>query len=97
MPDYGTVGKYRLLQPLAQGGMAEIFLAKHEGPAGFSKAVVIKRVLPHLSQMCPRLACFPEADCRAQRHGVTAASRHRSSRCRPWSARGGAETRLSRG
>ncbi len=27
--------------------MAEIFLARKEGPAGFSKTVVVKRVLPH--------------------------------------------------
>ncbi len=42
-------GKYRLVRPLAQGGMAEIFLARQSGPAGFEKQVVIKRVLPHLS------------------------------------------------
>ncbi len=42
-------GKYRLIQPLAQGGMAEIFLAKQQGPAGYEKSVVIKRVLSHYS------------------------------------------------
>ena len=42
-------GKYRLIQPLAQGGMAEIFLAKQQGPAGYEKSVVIKRVLSHFS------------------------------------------------
>ena len=50
MMDYGMVGKYRLLRPLAQGGMAEIFLARQEGTAGFSKTVVVKRVLSHLAQ-----------------------------------------------
>ncbi|MHB8873667.1 MAG: serine/threonine protein kinase [Myxococcaceae bacterium] len=49
MTDAVQFGKYRLLKPLAQGGMAEIFLAKQQGPAGFEKTVVIKRVLPHLS------------------------------------------------
>ena len=47
---YERFGKYRLLAPIAQGGMAEIFLAKQDGPAGFSKTVVIKRVHKHFSK-----------------------------------------------
>src|SRR3954447_26909027 len=43
------LGKYRLLQLLATGGMGEVFLARQEGPAGFSKSVVIKRILRHLA------------------------------------------------
>jgi len=39
-------GKYRLIRKLAAGGMAEIFLARQEGMEGFSKLVVIKRILP---------------------------------------------------
>jgi serine/threonine-protein kinase len=39
-------GRYVLEQRLAVGGMAEIFLARSEGPAGFAKRVVIKRILP---------------------------------------------------
>ena len=35
---------------LATGGMAEIFLAKLLGPAGFQRPVVLKRVLPHLTR-----------------------------------------------
>lgn len=42
-------GRYVLLEQLALGGMAEIFLAKAVGEAGFEKAFVIKRVLPHLT------------------------------------------------
>lgn len=42
-------GRYRLLRRIAVGGMAEIFLARHEGPGGFAKTVVVKRVLPHLA------------------------------------------------
>ena len=38
-------GKYRLLERLAHGGMAEVYLAQVEGEAGFSKSVVIKRLL----------------------------------------------------
>jgi serine/threonine protein kinase len=41
-------GKYRLLKKLAQGGMAEIFLAIQHGPSSFEKVVVIKRMLPEL-------------------------------------------------
>ena len=44
------VGKYRLISLLASGGMGEVFLAKMEGPAGFARTVVIKRILPHLSR-----------------------------------------------
>ncbi|MBU54315.1 MAG: hypothetical protein CL920_36925 [Deltaproteobacteria bacterium] len=43
-------GKYRLLSKLAVGGMAELFLAKQAGIAGFSKTVVIKCILPFFSQ-----------------------------------------------
>src|SRR4051794_12702212 len=42
-------GKYRLLKKLAQGGMAEIFLAKATGAGGFEKTVIVKRILPRLS------------------------------------------------
>ncbi len=44
-----TFGKYQLLRRIAQGGMAEIFLANQTGIQGFEKLVVIKRVLPNLS------------------------------------------------
>src|SRR5512140_2102089 len=42
-------GKYLLVGELATGGMAEIFLAVHEGLEGVLKVVALKRVLPHLS------------------------------------------------
>jgi serine/threonine protein kinase len=44
-------GKYLLVRKLAEGGMAEIFLAKQVGVEGFERNVVIKRMLPHLSQV----------------------------------------------
>jgi serine/threonine protein kinase len=42
-------GKYFLLRKLAEGGMAEIFLAKQSGAEGFERNVVVKRMLKHLS------------------------------------------------
>jgi serine/threonine-protein kinase len=40
---------YQLIRKLAAGGMAEVFLARTEGPRGFSKTLVLKRILPHLA------------------------------------------------
>ena len=34
--------------PLSIGGMGEIFLARIDGPQGFEKLCVIKKILPHL-------------------------------------------------
>ena len=42
-------GRYTLLQKLAAGGMAEVFLARQAGIDGFEKLVVMKRILPHQS------------------------------------------------
>lgn len=43
-------GKYQLLDLLARGGMAEVFKAKSHGVEGFEKVLVIKRILPELSE-----------------------------------------------
>ena len=45
-----TFGKYVLLDRLAIGGMAEIFLARQTGLEGFEKTVVLKRIRPHLAE-----------------------------------------------
>ncbi len=45
-----SFGKYSLVAKLATGGMAEIFLARLQGSAGFEKLVCIKRILPHLAK-----------------------------------------------
>lgn len=47
LPD--RFGKYTLIERLAVGGMAEVFLARVDGAAGFSKAIALKRILPAVS------------------------------------------------
>lgn len=47
IPD--AIGRYQVVGPLARGGMAELFVCKMLGPSGFERAVVVKRILPHLS------------------------------------------------
>ena len=52
------IGRYTVVRRLAVGGMAEIYLARHEGLKGFSKLVVIKRVLPGLQHTEKFVAMF---------------------------------------
>jgi len=42
-------GKYQLLELLGRGGMAEVFKSKSYGVEGFEKLLVIKRILPSLT------------------------------------------------
>ncbi len=48
--DTGRFGMYRLIDRIAVGGMAEIFLAHQQQDDGQETAVVIKRIRPHLSK-----------------------------------------------
>jgi hypothetical protein len=51
-------GNYRLTDRLAHGGMAEVFLARQQGPEGFDRRVAIKRILPHLADADDFLRMF---------------------------------------
>ena len=53
-----SFGRYWLTTRLAVGGMAEIFLAELRSIAGFSKQVVVKRILPHLEADADFLRMF---------------------------------------
>ncbi|HEX3474184.1 MAG TPA: protein kinase [Kofleriaceae bacterium] len=57
-PVASQFGKYSLVARLATGGMAEIFLARLQGAAGFEKLVCIKRILPHLARDRQFVAMF---------------------------------------
>ncbi|MBI5497267.1 MAG: serine/threonine protein kinase [Deltaproteobacteria bacterium] len=43
-------GRYELVERVALGGMAEVFLARIAGPDGFQKEVCIKRILPQFNE-----------------------------------------------
>jgi eukaryotic-like serine/threonine-protein kinase len=43
------LGNYEILQLIGSGGMAEVFLARHVGPMGFEKIVVLKCIHSHLA------------------------------------------------
>jgi serine/threonine protein kinase/tetratricopeptide (TPR) repeat protein len=61
-----TFGRYRLLERLAQGSMAEVWKAKSFGVEGFEKILAVKRVLPELA----RSRRFSEAFVREAKHAV---------------------------
>lgn len=44
-----TLGRYHLEKRIARGGMGELWLARAKGAAGWEKHVVVKTILPHLS------------------------------------------------
>ena len=50
--------RYRVVEKLESGGMAEVFRAESEGLQGFRKQVANKRVLPHLSEKKKFIAMF---------------------------------------
>jgi serine/threonine protein kinase len=49
LPQPIQFGKYTLFERIGRGGMADVFKARIQGPAGFERVFVVKRILPHLS------------------------------------------------
>jgi serine/threonine protein kinase len=49
LPEPIQFGKYSLYERIGRGGMAEVFKGRIQGPAGFERMFVVKRILPHLS------------------------------------------------
>jgi len=45
-PGSAMLGRYRLVERLAAGGMAEVYLARMAGDGGLEKTVVVKTILP---------------------------------------------------
>ena len=50
LPQPIQFGKYELFERIGRGGMADVFKARIQGPAGFERVLVVKRILPHLSE-----------------------------------------------
>ncbi len=48
-PAPNRLGPYELLEKIATGGMAEIYVARRLGPHGFAKRIALKRILPQLA------------------------------------------------
>ncbi|APR80286.1 serine/threonine protein kinase [Minicystis rosea] len=54
----GAMGKYQLIAELGHGGMAQVFLARASGPAGFNKLIVIKQIRPQFAEDPDFLSMF---------------------------------------
>ena len=54
------LGRYRLLNRLGEGGMAELFIAEVTGVEGFSRTFVLKRLRPELAMEKDAVAQFVE-------------------------------------
>jgi len=55
-----SFGKYLLLEKIAAGGMAEVYLAKSTGASGIAKFLAVKRILPQYSDHPEFIDMFKE-------------------------------------
>ena len=60
LPEPIQFGKYTLFERIGRGGMAEVFKGRIQGPAGFERVFVVKRILPHLSDDTSFIKMFVE-------------------------------------
>jgi hypothetical protein len=58
LADIGRIGRYAIVRPLGLGGMAEVFLARAEGEAGFGKLVALKVLQPFFARQQPVVDLF---------------------------------------
>src|SRR5215510_6835360 len=78
-----SLERYDVLDRIAVGGMAEVFLAKAYGAHGFEKTLAIKRILPELASD-PEFAARFIAEAQGRRAPV---ARQRRSGLRLWAHR----------
>jgi serine/threonine protein kinase len=55
---YDDFGRFHLLERIGAGGMGEVFRAEMRGPDGFSRIVVVKRMLPDFTAEPSGVAMF---------------------------------------
>jgi hypothetical protein len=53
-----TVGRWEIIKRLGSGGMADVYLARSKGEAGFEKTVAVKVMHPHLARNQPAVEHF---------------------------------------
>jgi serine/threonine protein kinase len=58
LPSVGRIGRYDVLGRLAEGGMAEIFLARAPGAAGVARTVVVKRMMARARESSDATGAF---------------------------------------
>jgi hypothetical protein len=58
LPTGARIARYTVIRRLARGGMAEVYLAREEGPVGVERLVALKVILPHMADEARFLSMF---------------------------------------
>src|SRR5215210_4417670 len=58
LPSGTRVGRYTVVDRIGAGGMAELFLARQDGPRGFAKPIALKLLHPHIADDPEFVAMF---------------------------------------